>query len=71
MPTWSPPEVLALRERLGLDKDPEKEETIVAFVVSAARVGGLSYLLVKLMDALTANARAGRPPAAAKSISRA
>jgi transcriptional regulator with XRE-family HTH domain len=38
----------ALREKLT--KDPDYREETIAFVLKANEVGGLSYLLVKLLD---------------------
>jgi transcriptional regulator with XRE-family HTH domain len=38
----------AIREKL--DTDPANAERVVAFILQAARVGGLSYLLLKLLD---------------------
>jgi transcriptional regulator with XRE-family HTH domain len=39
-----------LKEKL--DKDPAAAATVSAFLVGAAAVGGLAYLLVKLLDSL-------------------
>jgi hypothetical protein len=40
--------LLAIHEKL--DKDPGDAERIVQFIVGASRVGGLAYVLVRLMD---------------------
>jgi len=37
-----------LREKL--DKDPGEAEQIIKFIVGAVAVGGLAYLLIKLLD---------------------
>ncbi len=51
-PTGAAEAVLsALREKL--DKDPAKAEKVIAFIVGAAAVGGLAYLLIKLLDEVT------------------
>jgi transcriptional regulator with XRE-family HTH domain len=39
-----------LKEKL--DKDPSAANAVSAFLVGAAAVGGLAYLLVKLLDSL-------------------
>lgn len=55
-PTGASEAVLsALHEKL--QKDPAEAETIIAFIAGAAAVGGLAYLLVKLMDEVTRERR--------------
>ena len=50
VPTGSAEAVLfALKETL--DRHPARAERTVRFVTEAARVGGLGYLLIKLLDA--------------------
>ena len=39
-----------LKEKL--DKDPSDANDVASFLVGAAAVGGLAYLLVKLLDSL-------------------
>lgn len=41
----------ALREQL--DSDPANAERVVEFVVKAAAIGGLAYLMVKLLKSAT------------------
>jgi len=36
-----------------LSKDPNEADDVLRFLVSAAAVGGLAYLIVKLLDAAT------------------
>lgn len=43
--------LIAIREKL--DTDPANAERVVRFIVDAASVGGLSYLLLKLLDEAT------------------
>jgi DNA-binding transcriptional regulator YiaG len=57
-PTGAAEAVLfALREKLN--KDPAHAEKVIAFIVGAAAVGGLAYLLVKLLDEVTEDAPGG------------
>lgn len=51
-PTGAAVEVMnGLREKL--EKDPNSAEEIIKFVVGAAAIGGLAYLLIKALDAIT------------------
>lgn len=43
--------LVALREKLS--KDPDEAAAVAAFVIGAVAVGGLAYLLVKLLDSAT------------------
>lgn len=48
-PTGAAEQVLnALREKL--EKDPANSENIIAFVAGAVAIGGLAYLLLKLLE---------------------
>lgn len=40
-----------LREKL--QKDPNASDAVIKFIVAAAAVGGLAYLIVKLLDSIT------------------
>ncbi|MBI4438174.1 helix-turn-helix domain-containing protein [Candidatus Uhrbacteria bacterium] len=51
-PTGAAEAVLnGLREKLA--KDPSTAKAVIAVLVGAAAVGGLAYLLVKLLDKIT------------------
>lgn len=43
--------ILALREKLR--NDPKSADRVIQFVVEASAIGGLSYLLVRLLDGVT------------------
>lgn len=43
--------LIGLKEKLA--KDPAEAEFVVSFIVSAVAVGGLAYLLIKLLDNAT------------------
>lgn len=42
--------ILGVREKL--EKDPDGADMAIKFIVGAAAVGGLAYLLIKLLDSL-------------------
>ena len=43
--------LIGIREKL--DRDPKTADQVIKFVLAAAAVGGLAYLLIKLFDLLT------------------
>ena len=59
-PTGSAAAVMsALREKLN--KDPSEEADVVRFILTAVAVGGLAYLLVKLLDQVEKCMRGASP----------
>jgi DNA-binding transcriptional regulator YiaG len=61
-PTGASEAILAAVQE-KLHKDPEDADNVVAFVVAAAAVGGLAYLLIKLLDEVPRHPSARHPPA--------
>lgn len=53
-PTGAAEAVLnAVREKLKSAKSPDAANDLIAFIVGAVAIGGLAYLLVKLLDSAT------------------
>ena len=48
-----PAEAVLIGIREKLESDPKSADKVVKFVLAAAAVGGLAYLLIKLFDQLT------------------
>lgn len=43
--------LIGLKEKLN--KDPSQADSVIGFIAGAVAVGGLAYLLIKLLDTLT------------------